>query len=235
MRRRRVLGLAEMMNFPGVIAGDPAELAKLELEGAQHVDGHAPGVLGQSLQAYAAAGIRSDHEALTVEEGRERLRAGMWLLIREASMARNLHALLPLVAEYGPGRIAFCTDDRDPDDIADNGHVNGMVRDAVAAGHRSCGRAPDGELPSRPVARPAQPRRGRARLRRRPAAAARSRAVRPGASCSSAADRSRRSRARRCPSGCARRSGIKPVGVAISRSRGTAGRCARSASSRTRS
>jgi adenine deaminase len=134
MRRRRVLGLAEMMNFPGVIAGDPTELAKLGLEGAEHVDGHAPGVLGKPLQAYAAAGIRSDHEALTVEEGRERLRAGMWLLIREASMARNLQALLPLVAEYGPGRIAFCTDDRDPDDIADNGHVNGMVRDAVAAG-----------------------------------------------------------------------------------------------------
>jgi adenine deaminase len=134
MRRRRVLGLAEMMNFPGVIAGDASELDKLELEGAQHVDGHAPGVLGPSLQAYAAAGIRSDHEALTVEEGRERLRAGMWLLIREASMARNLQALLPLVSEYGPGRIAFCTDDRDPDDIADNGHVNGMVRDAVAAG-----------------------------------------------------------------------------------------------------
>jgi adenine deaminase len=91
-------------------------------------------VLGKPLQAYAAAGIRSDHEALTADEGRERLRAGMWLLIREASMARNLHALLPLVAEFGPGRIAFCTDDRDPDDIADNGHVNGMVRDAVAAG-----------------------------------------------------------------------------------------------------
>jgi adenine deaminase len=134
MRRKRVLGLAEMMNFPGVITGDPAELDKLALEGAEHVDGHAPGVLGKSLQAYAAAGIRSDHEALTIEEGRERLRAGMWLLIREASMARNLKALLPLVVEYGPGRIAFCTDDRDPDDIADNGHVNGMVRDAVAEG-----------------------------------------------------------------------------------------------------
>jgi adenine deaminase len=134
MRRNRVLGLAEMMNFPGVIAGDPAELEKLALAGAEHVDGHAPGVLGKHLQAYAASGIRSDHEALTVEEGRERLRAGMWLLIREASMARNLEALLPLVAEYGPGRIAFCTDDRDPEDIADNGHVNGMVRDAVAFG-----------------------------------------------------------------------------------------------------
>ena len=134
MRRSRVLGLAEMMNFPGVIAGERGELAKLALEGAEHVDGHAPGVLGKELQAYAAAGIRSDHEALTFEEGRERLRAGMWLLVRDASMARNLQALLPLVREYGPGRIAFCTDDRDPEDVVDRGHVNGMVRDAVAAG-----------------------------------------------------------------------------------------------------
>ena len=134
MRRRRVLGLAEMMNYPGVISGAPSELAKLALEGASHVDGHAPGVLGKELQAYAAAGIASDHEALTVEEGRERLRAGMWLLIREASMARNLRALLPLVEEFGPGRIAFCTDDRDPEDIADTGHVNGMVRVAVESG-----------------------------------------------------------------------------------------------------
>ncbi len=134
MRRRRVLGLAEMMNFPGVIEGAPSELEKLALDGARHVDGHAPGLLGAQLQAYAAAGIYSDHEALTVEEGRERLRAGMWLLIREASMARNLRALLPLVEEYGPWRIAFCTDDRDPDDIADSGHINGMVREAVAAG-----------------------------------------------------------------------------------------------------
>jgi adenine deaminase len=134
MRRRRVLGLAEMMNFPGVVNGDPGELEKLALEGARHVDGHAPGLLGKPLQAYVASGIRSDHEALTVEEGRERLRAGMWLLIREASMARNLLDLLPLVAEYGTSRIAFCTDDRDPDDIVDDGHVNGMVRKAVAAG-----------------------------------------------------------------------------------------------------
>jgi adenine deaminase len=98
------------------------------------VDGHAPGVVGKQLNAYAAAGIRSDHETLTVEEGRERLRAGMWVLIREASMARNLVALLPLVKEYGTSRIAFCTDDKDPDDIAENGHINGMVRDAVVAG-----------------------------------------------------------------------------------------------------
>jgi adenine deaminase len=134
LRRRRVLGLAEMMNFPGVIAGDETELSKLRLEGAVHVDGHAPGVTGKHLNAYAAAGIRSDHEALTIEEGRERLRAGIWLLIREASMARNLKALVPLVSELGPSRIAFCTDDRDPDDIRDDGHINGMVRKAVEAG-----------------------------------------------------------------------------------------------------
>jgi adenine deaminase len=134
LRRKRVLGIAEMMNFPGVIAGDESELVKLELAGSKHVDGHAPGVVGKELNAYAAAGIRSDHEALTAEEGRERLRAGMWLLVREASMARNLHALLPLVRELGTDRIAFCTDDRDPEDIAENGHINGMVREAVAAG-----------------------------------------------------------------------------------------------------
>src|SRR6202023_1100976 len=107
-----VIGLAEMMNFPGVISGAPSELAKLAL--AEHVDGHAPGVLGRSLQAYAAA--------------------GMWLLIREGSAARNLRALLPLLAEYGPSRIAFCTDDREPEHIAADGHINSMLRDAVAFG-----------------------------------------------------------------------------------------------------
>jgi adenine deaminase len=134
LRRRRVLGLAEMMNFPGVISGDPNELDKLRLANGVQVDGHAPGLLGKDLNAYVASGIRSDHEALTVEEGRERLRRGMWLLIREASMARNLQALLPLVQELGTNRIAFCTDDRDPEDIAENGHINGMVREAVSAG-----------------------------------------------------------------------------------------------------
>jgi adenine deaminase len=134
LRRRRVLGLAEMMNFPGVISGDASELAKLSLDGAGHVDGHAPGVLGRRLQAYAAAGIGSDHEATTLEEGRQRLRAGMWLLIREASGARNLDALLPLVSEFGPSRIAFCTDDREPGHIAATGHINSMVRRAVELG-----------------------------------------------------------------------------------------------------
>src|ERR1041385_2516286 len=135
LRRRRVIGLAEMMNFPGVISGDEHELGKLELSG--HVDGHAPGVLGRALNAYAAAGIRSDHEAVTAEEGRERLRAGMWLLIREASAARNLRALLPVALGDGPSRIAFCTDDREPEHIADDGHVNAIVREAVALGARA--------------------------------------------------------------------------------------------------
>ena len=134
LRRKRVLGLAEMMNFPGVVSGAPSELEKLALPGATHVDGHAPSVLGKDLNAYAAAGIRSDHEVSTVEEGRERLRAGMWVLIREASGARNLHALLPLVGEFGPHRLAFCTDDREPEHIAEEGHINSMVREAVATG-----------------------------------------------------------------------------------------------------
>jgi adenine deaminase len=134
LRRRRVLGLAEMMNFPGVVSGSETELEKLELPGATHVDGHAPTLLGKGLNAYAAAGIRSDHEMSTIEEGRQRLRVGMWVLIREASGARNLHELLPLVHEFGPNRLAFCTDDREPEHIAEEGHINSMVRDAVAAG-----------------------------------------------------------------------------------------------------
>ncbi len=134
LRRRRVLGLAEMMNFPGVVAGSESELEKLRLPGATHVDGHAPSLLDKGLNAYAAAGIRSDHEMSTIEEGRQRLRVGMWVLIREASGARNLHELLPLVHEFGPHRLAFCTDDREPEHIAEEGHVNSMVRDAVAAG-----------------------------------------------------------------------------------------------------
>jgi adenine deaminase len=134
LRRTRVLGLAEMMNFPGVVSGSESELVKLQLPGATHVDGHAPSLLGKGLNAYAAAGIRSDHEMSTIEEGRQRLRVGMWVLIREASGARNLHELLPLVQEFGPHRLAFCTDDREPEHIAEDGHINSMVRDAVSAG-----------------------------------------------------------------------------------------------------
>ena len=132
LRRRRALGVAEMMNFPGVIAGDPEVLGKLEVRGASHADGHAPGVSGRALDAYAAAGIRSDHEATTLEEALEKRRRGLWVLIREASNARNLRALLPLVREHGPDFCAFCTDDREPDMLLREGHINQMCRIAVA-------------------------------------------------------------------------------------------------------
>jgi len=134
LRRRRALGVAEMMNFPGVIAGDEDVLAKLEVRGASHADGHAPGVVGRALDAYAAAGISSDHEATTAEEALEKRRRGMWVLLREASNARNLRDLLPLVREHGPGFCAFCTDDREPDMLLREGHINQMCRLAVEEG-----------------------------------------------------------------------------------------------------
>jgi len=134
LRRHRTIGVAEMMNFPGVIAGDASEVAKLTTGLTDHVDGHAPGVRGPSLNAYIAAGIRSDHEATTFEEALEKRRLGMWVMLREASIARNLRDLLPLVEQYGTERCMFCTDDREPSFIVEEGHINQMVRVAVADG-----------------------------------------------------------------------------------------------------
>ena len=134
LRRSHALGIAEMMDFPGVVAGEPGVLAKLELDGGTHVDGHAPGVRGRALDAYIAAGIRSDHEATTYEEALEKRRKGMWVLIREASNAHNLADLLPLVRDYGPDNCAFCTDDREPTDLVRLGHLDQMCRAAVAEG-----------------------------------------------------------------------------------------------------
>src|SRR5436309_1082962 len=134
LRRSRTIGIAEMMNFPGVIAGSPSELAKLETGLTDHVDGHAPGVRGPALNAYISAGISTDHEAFTLEEALEKRRLGMWVLLREASIARNLRDLLPLVKKHGTERCAFCTDDREPDFIVEHGHINQMVRVAVEEG-----------------------------------------------------------------------------------------------------
>ena len=134
LRRHRTIGIAEMMNFPGVIAGDQAEVAKLQTGLTDHVDGHAPGVRGNDLNAYLAAGIRSDHEATTYDEALEKRRLGMWVMLREASPARNLRDLLPLVKRYGSERCMFCTDDREPGFIVEEGHINQMVRVAVAEG-----------------------------------------------------------------------------------------------------
>src|SRR5579864_913492 len=124
LRRRRTLGIAEMMNFPGVIAGRPEELAKLETGLTDHVDGHAPAVRGRALNAYVAAGIRSDHECTTYEEALEKRRLGVWIMIREGSAAHNLEALMPLVLRYGPANTMLCTDDVEPDDLLESGHMN---------------------------------------------------------------------------------------------------------------
>ncbi len=132
----RVLGLAEMMNVPGVLGGDEQVLAKIAatLKRGLVVDGHAPGVAGRDLCAYAAAGIMSDHECTTLEEARQRVRLGMWLMIREGSAACNLDALLPLVKELHPPRVFFVTDDRDPQDLTTRGHIDSMVRRAIELG-----------------------------------------------------------------------------------------------------
>ncbi|MBO0682324.1 MAG: adenine deaminase [Candidatus Dormibacteraeota bacterium] len=134
LRRSRTVGVAEMMNFPGVISGQPEELAKLETGLTTHVEGHAPGVRGKQLNAYITAGIASDHESTTYEEALEKRRRGMWVMLREASNARNLVDLLPLVARYGPERCMFCTDDREPTFLVEEGHLNQMLRLAVAHG-----------------------------------------------------------------------------------------------------
>ena len=134
LRRHRTIGVAEMMNFPGVIAGAESEVEKLQTGLTDHVDGHAPGVRGPALNAYIAAGIGSDHEATTYDEALEKRRLGMWVMLREASIARNLRDLLPLVKRYGTERCMFCTDDREPGFIVEEGHINQMVRVAVAEG-----------------------------------------------------------------------------------------------------
>ncbi|TMC80915.1 MAG: adenine deaminase [Chloroflexi bacterium] len=136
LRRHRTIGVAEMMNFPGVIAGLRSELAKLDTGLTTHVDGHAPGVRGHQLNAYVAAGIASDHECSTYAEALEKRRLGMWIMLREGSAARNLVDLLPLVLEHGPERCMFCTDDREPVFLVDEGHIDQMLRVAVAHGVR---------------------------------------------------------------------------------------------------
>ena len=134
--RDRVLGLAEMMNFPGVLYRVPEVLEKIKAAGDRPVDGHAPGLSGLDLNAYVAAGIGSDHECTTLEEAREKLRRGMHILIREGTTARNLHALLPLVTPANARLCHFCTDDRHPDTLldADQGHLDDVVRKAIAWG-----------------------------------------------------------------------------------------------------
>jgi adenine deaminase len=130
----RVPGLAEVMNFPGVVAGDPEVLAKLRAYRGRVIDGHAPGLGGKPLNAYVAAGIASDHECTTADEALEKLRLGMTIYIREATGAKNLAAIAPLVNAANADAFCLCTDDRHPADLMDEGHIDHLVRLAIGLG-----------------------------------------------------------------------------------------------------
>ena len=128
------IGLAEFMNFPGVLNLDPECLDKLALFEGGHIDGHAPLVRGMDLNGYLSAGIRTDHETTTADEALEKLSKGMHILIREGSVSKDLHALVPIMTERNSPFIALCTDDRNPLDIAEEGHLDFMIREAIRCG-----------------------------------------------------------------------------------------------------
>ena len=134
LREKWVVGLGEMMNFPGVIHGDEEVLDKIKISTEKRIDGHAPGVTGKNLSAYIAAGISSDHESTTPEEALEKLRMGMYVMIREGTGTKNLRDLLEMVTPENSRRCIFCTDDRHPHDILDEGHINFMVKTAIEYG-----------------------------------------------------------------------------------------------------
>jgi adenine deaminase len=134
MGEDRVLGLAEVMNYPGVIRRDPQVLEKIKLAGVKRIDGHAPGLTGKDLTAYIVAGITSDHECTSLEEAREKLRQGMYIMIREGSAAKNLSDLLPLVTPQNASQFLFVSDDRHPADILREGHIDFMVKTAIKNG-----------------------------------------------------------------------------------------------------
>jgi len=135
-REERVLGLGEVMNYPGVLSGDPRMLDKLSLfwEAGKAIDGHAPALTGRDLSAYALSGIRSDHEATTSEEALDKLGKGMWIMARMGSSARDLENLIPAMDGYTVRRMMLCTDDRHPNDLATEGHIDAAVRALVAGG-----------------------------------------------------------------------------------------------------
>lgn len=134
MNHPRVIGLAEFMNYPGVLFKDAGCLAKLDAFQGRHIDGHAPLLRGNDLNGYIAAGIRTEHEATSYDEALEKLRKGMRVLIREGSVSKDLHALSALITERHSPYIAFCTDDRNPLDIAEHGHLDYLIRTAFALG-----------------------------------------------------------------------------------------------------
>ena len=128
------IGLAEFMNYPGVIHRDPAAMAKLRLFEGGHIDGHCPQLSGRDLNAYIAAGIRTEHEATTADEALEKLRKGMRVLIREGSVSKDLEALQPILTETTSAYLCLCTDDRNPLDIGEHGHLDYMIRRLIELG-----------------------------------------------------------------------------------------------------
>ncbi len=134
MDHPRVIGLAEFMNYPGVLGQDPGCMAKLEAFAGRHIDGHAPLLSGKDLNGYIAAGIRTEHEATSYVEGLEKLRKGMRVLIREGSVSKDLAALVGLLTERQAPYLCFCTDDRNPLDIGEHGHIDYIIRKAIALG-----------------------------------------------------------------------------------------------------
>jgi adenine deaminase len=128
------IGLAEMMNFPGVIFRDPEVLKKIEMSEGKRIDGHAPMLSGKNLYAYLTAGIRSDHECTTLKEAKEKLKNGMWIMIREGTTTRNLRDLIPLVTSKNARRFLFVTDDRHPKELLEEGHINSMIKQAIRWG-----------------------------------------------------------------------------------------------------
>ena len=130
----RIAGVAELMNYPGVFLGWESELAKIDAGKGKAIDGHAPGLRGKNLNAYALAGVRSDHESTELEEAREKLRLGLHILLREGSTERNLEHLLPLITAQNAANFSFATDDKLPGDLAQEGHIDHCVRKVIAAG-----------------------------------------------------------------------------------------------------
>jgi adenine deaminase len=130
----KVIGLAEFMNFPGVIHKDPICMAKLEAFQDGHIDGHSPLLSGRDLNGYLSARIRTDHECTSAAEAMEKIRKGMHILVREGSVSKDLHALMPILTERLSPFLALCTDDRNPLDIAEQGHLDYLIREAIRHG-----------------------------------------------------------------------------------------------------
>lgn len=130
----KVLGLAEMMNMPGLLSKDPDVMEKVLMFRHKILDGHAPGLAGKDLNAYLAAGIMADHECTTPQEALEKISRGMWIMLREGSVTRDVERLLPIIKDGTKHRLMFCTDDRHPEDLIKEGHVNCAISLAVKKG-----------------------------------------------------------------------------------------------------